>query len=894
MTRRRYFAPEVIQTSAMDCGPASLKCLLEGFGVQVSYGRLREACQTDVDGTSIDVMEEVAKQLGLDAEQTMIPLDHLLLAEADAFPGILVVKNPDGNVHFVVAWRRLGNLVQVMDPASGRRWIAARDLLAKTFVHALPVPAEAWREWAGTPAFLDALRVRMRKVGALAKSNALLDAAARDPSWRSLAALDAATRLTEALAQSDAVDRGSEGARVLASLFEEALREIGEGTLETCIPKMFWSAGPVKPDDEGNERVLLRGAVLVRARGVATQVEEGEAEKPPLSPELAAALHERPTGVLGEVVRHLRRDGLLTPSLVAGATIAAGCAAALEALVLRGLFGVSIHLGRWEHRLAALVALAAFFALSLGVELPIASQTLRIGRRLELRLRAAFLAKLPRLNDRYFSSRPASDMAHRAHMIQSLRVLPQLGARILRASADLVIASIGLVWIDPRSWPYVLVAAATCFALPLASMRAQRERDARVRAFEGSLMRFYLDALLGLVPLRTHGAARSIRREHESMLGELRRAFLGLHSLATGTDALNALVSAAMAVGLLVQYLARGGEPAGALLLVYWALSLPTTGADLAAALRQYPQLRNTTERLLEPLGALEDTAGEAEGERAASAGGDAAEIQFVDVAVRAAGKTILEGVNLTIDAGSHVAIVGSSGAGKSSLCGLLLGWHRAASGEVKVDGAPLRGERIERLREKTAWVDPAIQLWNRSLLENIEYGNSDPATRLAHVLDSADVVRLLERLPDGLQTRLGDGGALVSGGEGQRVRLARAMMRERSRLVVLDEPFRGLDREKRRELLARARRAWSKATLLCVTHDVGETLEFPRVLVIDEGRVVEDGDPRALAADASSRYRALLDSERVVRRDLWRGKPWRRLELRAGVLAETYDEGEK
>ena len=67
LSHRRFLAPEVVQTSAMDCGPASLKCLLEGFGVRVSYGRLREACQTDVDGTSIDTIEEVAAQLVLDA-----------------------------------------------------------------------------------------------------------------------------------------------------------------------------------------------------------------------------------------------------------------------------------------------------------------------------------------------------------------------------------------------------------------------------------------------------------------------------------------------------------------------------------------------------------------------------------------------------------------------------------------------------------------------------------------------------------------------------------------------------------------------------------------------------------------------------------------------------------
>ena len=94
-SRRRWFAPEVVQTSAMDCGPAALKCLLEGFGISASYGRLREACQTDVDGTSIDTLEEAAIQLGLDAEQTMLPVDHVLLSEAKALPALAVVRLPD-------------------------------------------------------------------------------------------------------------------------------------------------------------------------------------------------------------------------------------------------------------------------------------------------------------------------------------------------------------------------------------------------------------------------------------------------------------------------------------------------------------------------------------------------------------------------------------------------------------------------------------------------------------------------------------------------------------------------------------------------------------------------------------------------------------------------------
>ena len=76
-SRPHWLVPEVIQTSGMDCGPASLKAMLEGFGIPVSYGRLREACQTDVDGTSISTMEEVATQLGLVAEEIMLLLRML-------------------------------------------------------------------------------------------------------------------------------------------------------------------------------------------------------------------------------------------------------------------------------------------------------------------------------------------------------------------------------------------------------------------------------------------------------------------------------------------------------------------------------------------------------------------------------------------------------------------------------------------------------------------------------------------------------------------------------------------------------------------------------------------------------------------------------------------------
>ncbi len=131
---RRFLAVEVVQTSNMDCGPAALKCLLEGYHVPISFGRLREACQTDVDGTSIDTIEEIASDLGLIAEQSLIPIDHVTLASARALPAIVVV-NRGAQLHFVVVWRRVGRWLQVMDPAVGRRLITVSQFQREIHLH---------------------------------------------------------------------------------------------------------------------------------------------------------------------------------------------------------------------------------------------------------------------------------------------------------------------------------------------------------------------------------------------------------------------------------------------------------------------------------------------------------------------------------------------------------------------------------------------------------------------------------------------------------------------------------------------------------------------------------------------------------------------------------------
>jgi ABC-type multidrug transport system fused ATPase/permease subunit len=260
--------------------------------------------------------------------------------------------------------------------------------------------------------------------------------------------------------------------------------------------------------------------------------------------------------------------------------------------------------------------------------------------------------------------------------------------------------------------------------------------------------------------------------------------------------------------------------------------------------------------------------------------------VELKDVTVVAGGHTILSEINLTIAPGEQVAIVGASGAGKSSLVGLLLGWQRPAAGQLWVDGAPLTGVRLQALRQVTAWVDPTVQLWNRTLVANLYYGLAEEErSPLDEALRAAQLYPLLAQLPEGLATPLGESGGLVSGGEGQRVRFGRALLRPRVRLAILDEPFRGLDRHQRRQLLANARQQWPNATLLCITHDLAETQAFSRVLVMEGGRIVEDDAPQVLATQLTSRYHALLAADTTIQATIWGAEEWRQLWLEAGQI---------
>ncbi len=861
MARRRWLVPEVIQTSAMDCGPAALAALLAGFGRPVSVERLREACNTSVDGTSIGALEELGRQLGFQTSQEIVLREHL----PHVLPLIAITRRSNGEAHFIVLWSAVGPWIQVMDPNQGRRWVRRDELVPTLTPIGARFPIEQWRAWAESPTIAAWIAADARALGFSAPP----PTDAPVPRMR----FEAAVRFARVLREEGGLAAGE--ARALVERL--AAVDTPWDAPDAPVPPSFWSVRPF------GDEVIVEGVLVLRCDGPDAEAPEPaalpaevrailEAERQEALPFARALLSGRASPDLPDLPARAWARALL-PLCVAAAALGE----LAEVLVLRGLLDVGAWLGSSEMRLYAAAGLGLFLAARLALDGAAAAGVAWLGRQIEGRLRAAFLTRLAGLPDRFLHSRLPSDLAERAQLLTLVGRLPRTALRLLAAGLGLALSALALVLVEPATAPAVALMLAVSLVMPLWAVGRLSEQEASRLNHEAALGRFYLDALQGAVCVRAHGAGPALQLQQEARLTAWARVVLRFEALALRVRAgtgLVGLVGVLLVVGV---HLLRSGASPAALVVLWWALRLSGGAQELVAEIQSLPTYRATLLSLRQLLAAPAEP-----DERRALPPGPVA-LRFVGVGVVVAGRPVLRDVDLHVAPGEHVAVVGRSGAGKSTLLGLLLGWQVPATGEIRVSGDPLGGA-LPALRRRTAWVDPAVRLWNRSVYANLLYG-SDGA-RLAEALEGAEVDDVVGRMPDGLRAGVGDGGTRLSGGEGQRLRLARALLREGVDLVLLDEPFRGLEADRRHRLLERARAWWSGATLLCVTHDIEEALGFPRVLVVEDGRVVEDGAPEALLG-AGGAFARMVGASAALRSELWEGLAWRRIRLERGRLVE-------
>ncbi len=202
-----------------------------------------------------------------------------------------------------------------------------------------------------------------------------------------------------------------------------------------------------------------------------------------------------------------------------------------------------------------------------------------------------------------------------------------------------------------------------------------------------------------------------------------------------------------------------------------------------------------------------------------------------------------LNGIDLHCEAGKVTALVGRSGSGKSSLVSLLPRFYEATSGEILLDGRPLRDYALDNLRAQIAWVGQNVVLFNDTIARNIAYGALEGASeaQIVAAAEAANAMEFIAPLPKGIHTVVGESGTLFSGGQRQRIAIARALLKN-APILILDEATSALDTQSEHLIREALIRLMRERTTLVIAHRLSTIEHADRIAVLDSGRVVEQG----------------------------------------------------
>ncbi|WP_185399082.1 ABC transporter ATP-binding protein [Listeria cossartiae] len=225
-------------------------------------------------------------------------------------------------------------------------------------------------------------------------------------------------------------------------------------------------------------------------------------------------------------------------------------------------------------------------------------------------------------------------------------------------------------------------------------------------------------------------------------------------------------------------------------------------------------------------------------------------------------GKNVLNHINLSIKAGETVAFVGPSGAGKTTICNLLPRFYEVSDGEITIDGENIKRFTLPSLRAQIGVVQQDVFLFSGTVRENIAYGKLDASKEeIEHVVKLAHLSKVVEEMPDGLDTIIGERGVKLSGGQKQRLAIARMFLKNPP-ILILDEATSALDTETEQVIQASLEELAEGRTTLIIAHRLATIKHADRIIVVNETGIAETGTHDELLAKENGAYKRLYDAQ--------------------------------
>lgn len=420
---------------------------------------------------------------------------------------------------------------------------------------------------------------------------------------------------------------------------------------------------------------------------------------------------------------------------------------------------------------------------------------------------------------------------------------------VFREGMTVVFLFAYLLWMN---WTLTLVLMAILPVIGLmvnSTSKKFRKQSHKIQAAMGDVTHVTSETISGYRVVRSFGGEEyETRRFYQASEANRERGLKMTRTGAVFTPTLQLVTFSAMAIVMFLVLFLRGDSTVGDL------VSYITAAALLPKPIRQLSEVSANiqkgiaaAESIFEQLDEEPETdTGTIERERVSGR----IEVRDLDFSYPNTDKNVLEGINFCVEPGQMVALVGRSGSGKSTLVSLIPRFYHHDQGHILIDGVDVEDYRLRNLRRHIALVTQHVTLFNDTIANNIAYGDLAGAPREAieRAAEAAYAKEFIDKMPQGLDTMVGENGVLLSGGQRQRLAIARALLKD-APVLILDEATSALDTESERHIQGALDRVMQGRTTLVIAHRLSTIEKADIIMVMDQGRIVERGSHAELIA---------------------------------------------